>query len=166
MLETRLIRTGLAGHKPNRRAWSKTLNSWMGRIAEPVIIWQRFTFVSAISEKTDQSRQLTQGYYTAINTSSICLHNRDVNNHTSLPHTSTSQAKEGWRWGCYVMTTFRLAPWLNIAKPLWLQLNCTSLANSRLVSFPCPGPFSDHVGVLWSCCRGTARLWFCTGGLN
>lgn len=76
---------------------------------------------------------------------SICLHNRDVYNHTSdalLPsplHTHSCQLSitgEG-DGGGDTMTTYRMAPWLNIAKPLWLLQNRTSLANRRLVSFPC-----------------------------
>lgn len=111
---------------------------------------------------------------------SICLHNRDVYNHTSdtllLPflHTHSCQLSIT---GEYVMTTYRIASWLNIAKPLWLWLNCARCAlhllskqessfsmcghgeGSRVITFHC------HVGALWNfacLAGGTRSCWFCS----
>lgn len=45
------------------------------------------------------------------------------------PHASCrSQEEKGGGIGEYIMTTYRMASWLNIAKPLWLRLNCACCA--------------------------------------
>lgn len=76
---------------------------------------------------------------------SICQHNKDVYNHTSdalflppLSPLSSSFHKHSCqlsitggrtgRIGEYVMTTYIMASWQDIAKPLWLWLNCACCA--------------------------------------